>query len=42
MDEREGLMGRKKSEKIEKIKFQILTAFINALDAEQFYKCHFT
>ena len=41
MDEREGLMGRKKEQE-EKLKFQIPTAFINALDAEQFYKCHFT
>lgn len=42
MDETEGLMGRKKSEKREKIKFQIPTAFINTPDVEQFYKCHFT
>ena len=34
--------GEKRNEKIEKIKFQIPTAFVKALDAEHFYKCHFT
>jgi hypothetical protein len=31
-----------REQKIEKIKFQIQTAFFMALDPGHFYKCHFT
>lgn len=42
VEKKGGLVGEIRKEKIEKIKFQIQTAFVKALDAGHFYKCHFT